>query len=168
MGDLTAKELDAIRAFVENGDGAFPDLSDLAAFWDGVGPDERSPLAPMYSVRETVLASYVNFSHTKRWAWDGLDRLHKVLMERGEPIPESLQEHVNLTYAGLRTAPNKPRNPRYAPQDARDFRLKRVYNILRERQRSREDAIFDIAEATGMPAGTVDSVIDKMKHFRPF
>ena len=123
MDDLTVEKLNNIRDFIENTDGSYPDLSDLPAMWDVAELGERYPKYPDYASGTILLASYLNFSHTKRWAWDGLDRLHKVLMKRREPIPELLQMHVNLTYAGLRKAPKKIRNPDFAPKDGRDLRI---------------------------------------------
>ena len=124
MDDLTDDEwYGGIRALVDNDDEGEPELEDLPARWDALDPDVRDPVLPIYSLRHTLVVAYHNFAFTRWWAWDGLDRLHKVLMERGEVIPEMLQLHVNFAYADLRKPPRKPRNPRYKPQDARDMRI---------------------------------------------
>ena len=169
MDDLTVEELNNIRDFIENTDGSYPDLSDLPAMWDVAEPGERHPKYPDYASGTILLASYLNFSHTKRWAWDGLDRLHKVLMERREPIPELLQMHVNLTYAGLRKAPNKKRNPDYGPKDGRDLRIMRVYRTLLAHRWSEKEAKDQLMLALDhLDAETVRSVFRKMQNFRPF
>ena len=169
MDDLTAEQLEDTRAFVKNEDGSHPDLSDLPAMWDAIEPDKRMPEYPGYSLRTFLLARNLNFSHTKRWAWDGLDRLHRVLMERREPIPEILQEHVNLAYAGLRTAPNKPRNPNYAPKDGRDMRIMRAYRVLLESGWPEQEAKDQVMLALDyLDAETVRSIFRKMRTFGPF
>ena len=77
MRDMTDEEWYAIiRSFV-NGDGGLPDLEDLPAWWDGISP----------ALRNRYLAFVLSLSSVRRWAWDGLNKLHKVLMERREPIP---------------------------------------------------------------------------------
>ena len=97
-----------------------------------------------------MLLRYLVYARVKRWAWDGLDRLHKVLMERGEPIPEPLQNHVNEAHHGLLKQPSNPnRNPRYAPQDDRDFRIMHVVRALCGQGRTREQAIAEVADAMG-------------------
>ena len=163
--------LDSIRAFVANEGGTYPDLADmLVAFWDEGHPEARNPNLPRYTLGVTALASYLNFSHTKRWAWDALDRLFKVLMERGEPIPDILQEHVNRVYAGRVKPPPKPRNPRYAPKDARDFRIMRVHRVLRESgmtEKRATDAILD-ALVNHVHEDAIRSVFRKMQTFGPF
>ena len=96
---------------------------------------------------------------------DGLDRLHKVLMQRGDEIPDVLQKHINEAYHGLLTRPLNPnRSPEFSPQDDRDFRIMLVIRELRER-RTREQAIADVAEATRAKEGNVESVVRKMERF---
>ena len=163
--------LDSIRDFVVNKGGTYPDLSDLlVAFWCEGHPEAPHPsLLPPYTLGDAALAGCLNFSHSKRWAWDALDRLFKVLMERREPIPEILQIHVNRAYAG-RKPPRKPSNPRYAPQDARDMRIMRAYRFLRGggmKDRDAKDAIMD-ALVDYMNEDAVLKVFDKMRTFSPF
>ena len=161
MDDMTDDEwYESIRDFVENEDNSFPELDDLPKWWDGINSN----------LRDGLVASYYNFAFTKRWAWDGLDRLHKVLMERREysSIPERLQFHVNLAYAGLRRPPNKPRNPRYAPKDDRDFRIMRVYNVLLEDGVSEKRVKEEIMTALDhIDDDTIRSVFRKMENFHP-
>lgn len=170
MDRLPQDCLDSIRDFVANTDGRYPDLADmLVAFWNHGHPAAPNPRLPNYSLGDLALASYLNYSHTKRWAWDGLDRLFKVLMERREPIPELLQMHVNRAYAG-RKPPNKARNPRYAPQDARDMRIMRVYKLLRGGGMTDTDAKAAIMDALVdyMNEDAVRKVFPKMQTFSPF
>lgn len=171
MDRLPQDVLDSIRDFILNKDGSDPDLADmLVAFWDRGDPDAPDPRLPQYPLGVTLLASYLNFSHTKRWAWDGLERLFRVLVERGEPIPDILQEHVNRVHLELVKPPRKPRNPRYAPQDARDFRLVRVRNVLCGMgftKRDAENAIMD-ALVDHVHEDTLRNAFRKMRRFHPF
>ena len=173
MDELTEKDREDVRAFIENTDGSYPDLSDLPAFWGAVGPDAPATVRtggifPGVTQREIMLLRYLVYARVKRWAWDGLDRLHKVLMERGEPIPEPLQNHVNEAHHGLLKQPSNPnRNPRYAPQDDRDFRIMHVVRALCGQGRTREQAIAEVADAMGKKGDTVESAVKKMEGFWP-
>ena len=172
MDELTEAERDDIRTFVENEDGGHPDLSDLPKFWDAIGPDAPAKVVdgstfPGVTERELALLRYLVYARTnnKRWAWDGLDRLHKVLMERGDKIPEPLQNHINEAYHGLRKRPPNPeRSPEYSPKDDRDFRIMLAIRYLRKR-RTREQAIADVAEAMRVKEGKIESVVRKMDRF---
>ena len=170
MDEFTAEKLDDVRRFVENEDGNYPHLSDLPAWWDAIGPDGPAKdgngnAFDGVTQRQVMLLRYLVYARTKRWAWDGLDRLHKVLMERGDKIPEPLQKHINEAYHGLLKRPVNPRrNPRFAPKDERDFRIMRVIADLR-RSRTKEQAIADAADAIGERYDTVNSVVKKMEHF---
>ena len=129
---------------------------------------QRSGMAaffPRVTQRGLMLAQYLVYARTKRWAWDGLDRLHQVLMQRGDEIPDVLQKHINEAYHGLLTRPLNPnRSPEFSPQDDRDFRIMLVIRDLRKR-RTREQAIADVAEATGAKEAKVESVVRKMERF---
>ena len=173
MDDMTAEVLDDdIRAFIE-GDGAYPELADLPGRWDSLPPDARAPNHPNYSARVILIASYINFAHTKRWAWDGLNRLLVTLQERREPIPDDLQwwacTVVSRMWERTLNIPSKPRNPRFAAQDDRDFRIMRVVRVLREElDMSREAAIAKVAGALGAKESTIKTVVEKMESFAPF
>ena len=187
---LPQEYLDFIRAFVANKDGRdgrYPDLADmLVALWNDGDPAAPAPFLPNYPLGVALLAAYVNFSRTKWWAWDALDRLFVMLMERREPIPEPLQIHVNHAYRrhvdpeykrGTKR-PNKPRNPRYAPQDARDMRIMRMYKDLRGAGMTEKDAKDNIVEALveniddeavfHMEGDAVRKIFSKMQTFSPF
>ena len=146
MGELNDVERDNIRAFIKNEDGSYPALADLVAQWDSLAPDARAPDLPNYLAREVLIFSYSNFAFTKRWAWDGLNQLLVTLQDRGQPIPDALKNWactvVSRQFQGTRgIIPPKSRSARFAPQDDRDFRIMRVYNVLREAGRNHENAI---------------------------
>ena len=168
--ELTEEERADIRTFVENEDDGYPGLSDLPKLWDAIGPDTPAKVMDgraFHGVteRELTLLRYLVYARTKRWAWDGLDRLHKVLMERGDKIPEVLQNHINDAYHELlKRPPNPRRSPVFSPKDDRDFRIMVVIRYLRER-RTREQAIADVAEAMRVKEGRVASVVRKMERF---
>ena len=171
MDRLPQDYLDSIRDFVANTDDRYPDLADmLVALWNDGDPAVPDPHLPKYPLGVTLLASYVNFSHTKWWAWDALDRLFKALMERREPIPELLQIHVNHAYAGLTKPPRKPRNKRYAPRDSRDMRIMRVHRVLCGFGMTEKDAKDTIMTALVgyMEEDAIRSVYRKMRNFSPF
>ena len=161
-----------IRAFVENEGGSYPELADLLAWWDATGPDARAPDLPNYSARHVLILSYVNFAFTKRWAWDGLNRLLVALEERREPIPDALKDWagsvVSRRFRGALNVPRKQGGGPFAHKDDRDFRIMRVYNALREEGWTQESAIGEIALACDVPEDTVGSVFKKMRRFQPF
>ena len=173
MDDLTDHEWRTfIRAVVNAEDGA-PNLDDLPDVWDRIDPKERDTNLPNYTRRDILLSSYSNWSFSKRWAWDGLQRLLKVLMDRREPIPETLQRWAFGVAAG-----SWPR-PRKAQNEERDSRMADLVRIMRDNGWTREAAIAEIAEAlppmdgrTGedghLPTGTARSAVDKVRDAHPF
>ncbi len=172
MDELTEAERDNIRAFVENADDSFPELSDLPAMWDALAPDARSPTFPNYPARDMLIFSYINWSHTKRWAWDGLNRLLVSLEDRREPIPDALKYWARTVpsrqFRGRLKIPRKQGGGPFASKDDRDFRVMRVHNVLRQMGWTRDKAIGDIASACDMPEDTIESVVRKMSSMRPF
>ncbi len=172
MDDLTPQECDDIRAFVNNEDGGYPMLADLPAWWDTTDPDARAPELPNYSARVVLIASYMNWSSTSRWAWDGLNRLLATLQDRREPLPDLLKDWacgvVSSQYRNTFKVPAKTRNPRYGPKEDRDFRINRVYHTLREEGRTVENTIGEIAFACSLPEDTVRSILRKMRRWHPF
>ena len=172
MADLTDDERYDIRVFIENEVGAFPELADLPAWWDATDPDAHAPEFPNHRARDVLIWSYGNFAFTKRWAWDGLNRLLVTLEERGEPIPDSLKGWactvVSRRFRGTLQIPRKQGSGPFASQDDRDFRILRVYRVLREQGWTHEKAIVEIALAREQPEDTIGSIIKKMNRFRPF
>ena len=112
--------------------------------WDSIPPDARDPQCSSYLQRDLLIISYINWAFTKRWAWDGLNRLLVTLEDRREPIPEPLKEWscsvVSRRARGTLKVPHKPnpKNKRFAPKDGRDLRIMRVFNVLCENGWSEE------------------------------
>ena len=152
-----------IRAFVENEGVRFPELVDLPFWWRAIPEDTLDPLLHNYTARDMLLASYSNWSFTKRWAWDGMEKLLTVLSERREPIPDTLQ-HWAYGVA-LKTRPR----PRMAKNAERNARMMHVVRALHEELNlSKEDAIGEIAVALSKSEGTVRSAVDLVRDARPF
>lgn len=172
VDELSEAELDDIRAFIENEDGSYPKLADLPAWWDATDPDARAPDLPNHLARDVLIWSYSNWAFTKRWAWEGLNRLLVALQDRREPIPDALKDWactvVARQHQGTLKVPAKPRNPRYAANDDRDVRIMRVYNVLRREGWTVEKAVGDIACTCDLPEDTVRSVLRKMRRMHPF
>lgn len=155
-----------ILAYRDNKDAVFPKLADLPTRWHAIPPDERDPDLPHASARDIQLRIYRNFASTKRWAWDGLNRLLADLLEREEPIPQVLADwacHVVVrTWKGELKTPRKQGNSPYASQDERDFLIVVRYYVLRG-DGWRYRAVLESIEGTfDMPEGTIRSVFRKM------
>ena len=152
-----------ICAFVENAGDRFPERTNLPFWWDRVPEDELDQDLPAYTARDMLLASYSNWSFTKRWAWDGMKKLLAVLLERREPIPDTLQYWAYGV--ALKTRPR----PRMAKNAERNARMAHVFRALHEELNlSKEDAIGEIAVALSKSEGTVRSVVDLVRDARPF
>lgn len=164
MDELTHEEEDVLKALLtEEGN-----IYDLPSWWDRTPPDARDHRWPSLLSRETLLAAYMNWSFTKRWAWDGLKQLLKVLRERGEPIPGLLQEWSNEVTSEER---EQPRNTK-AEQDAR---IVLVFRMLREKGYSRDAAMEKIADLLpplknreSFSVEGVKSAIRRAERDRPF
>ena len=91
VGELSKEELEDIRAFVENEDGRYPELADLPAWWDRTDPGAHDTDCPNYLARDIWIYSYVNWAFTKRWAWDGLNRLLVGPSATPRPDPQGTQ-----------------------------------------------------------------------------
>ena len=158
--------MDKLRAFLTNEGGQFAELADLPYWWDSIPPDALHPELTRYPVRTILLASYSNWAVTKPWAWEGLRRLLKVLLDRREPIPEILQWWANAYAAGTRKPPGQRRG---RPENSeRNNRLMHAMRILRNDGHTRDDAIDKIAQALDVSFETVRSVVRKVEHDRPF
>ena len=144
--------------------------------WDSIPPDARDPQCSSYLQRDLLIISYINWAFTKRWAWDGLNRLLVTLEDRREPIPEPLKEWscsvVSRRARGTLKVPHKPnpKNKRFAPKDGRDLRIMRVFNVLCENGWSEEEAkdAIMVALADHLDGQTIRSVFRKMETFTPF
>ena len=177
MDDLTPEEFfyKSIRAFVIDQAGSYPPLEDLPARWDRTPADARDPKAPGYLLRDTLIYGAMNWAHTKRWAWDGLNRLLVTLEDRREAIPEPLKAWACSVVArqarGTFKAPQRMRNnPRFASKDERDVRIMTVHRTLIGAGMTDTDAKEAIMTALvdDMDSETVRSVYRKMAKFSPF
>ena len=152
-----------IRAFVEDEGDKFIELADLPFWWETIPDDALDSRLPNYTARHMLLVSYSNWSFTKRWAWDGMERLLKTLLERREPIPQELQYWAYGVALGTRPRPRKTKNAE------RNARMTHVVSALHEELvLSKEDAIGEIAVALSMAEGTVRSAVDLVRDTRPF
>jgi len=156
-----------IRAYRDNKVPIFPELTDLPARWHAIPPDERDPDLPHASARDIQLRIYRNFAPTKRWAWDGLNRLLADLLKREEPIPQVLADwacHVVVrAWKDELKPPRKQGNSPYASQDERDFLIVVWYYDLRGKGWKYWAVLEIIQEQLDMPEGTLRSVIRKMR-----
>ena len=174
IGISRSKMFAWIKDMVDDDDGYFPPLADLPAWCDILPaaardvedppPTWRGPIPD----RRFLIRLYVARSQTKRWAWDGLNRLLVELEDGSDPIPPELAAWaisvVSRRYRGTLKVPRKinPNNPKFAPQDDRDHRIMGVYEILRARGWTQQYALADIEDAMGMGSGAVESIYKKM------
>lgn len=164
MDKLTPEEMAEFVAFLNDGEEHYPRLSDLTYWWDAIPPDALDPRLPNYSERTILLASYMNWSHTKQWAQEGLRQLLAELLKRREPIPEILQ-----TWAFHVAANTEPtRRPGRQEKADRNARIMVALRWLGGIGYSREDAMYRIAEAIDAEYETVRSVVRKVENDRPF
>jgi len=160
-----------IRFCVEDKAGYFTELANLPDRWNAIPPDERDPQHPTLSGRDMLLGIYVHFAPTRRWAWDGVNRLLAALLEQNKPIPSALAYWACLVtmrrWKGELKTPRKRGKSPTASQDERDVRIMHTYRSLRAQGWTRERAIGDIAEALDKPEDTIRSVLRKMRDFKP-
>ena len=164
MDNLTSEEIAELVAFIIEEEDQYPRLSDLTYWWDAIPPDAPDPAHSNYSQRTILLASYVNWSHTKQWAQEGLRQLLAELLKRGEPIPDILQ-----TWAFHVAANTEPtRRPGRQEKADRNARIMAVLRWLRGIGYSREKAMSYIADAINVDYETVRSAVRKVENDRPF
>jgi len=160
-----------IRACVEDKAGYFAELADLPARWNALSPDACDPQHPTLSERDMLLGIYMHFAPTRRWAWDGVNRLLAALLEQNKPIPPALAYWACLVtmrrWKGELKTPRKPGKSPSASQDERDVRIRYTYRLLRAHGWTHERALGDIAEALDKPEDTIRSVFRKMRDFKP-
>lgn len=158
--------MDRLRTFLKNGGENFHELADLPFWWDYFPPDAMSPDMPSYTKRTMLLVSYSNWAFTKPWAWEGLRRLLRVLLERREPIPGILQEWAYAYAVGTRKRPGQRRGRK--ENSERNARVMHALRILRDAGFSRDAAIREIAAALNVSFETVRSAIRKEVNDHPF
>ena len=157
--------MDKLADFLKNENGQYSELADLPLWWDAIPPDTRDPNHSNYLMRDIMIFSYMNWSFTKPWAWEGLKRLLNTLLERGEPIPEPLQKWANCFASGKRIPPNKRGRKENSERDAR---IMAAYRAFRANEYSSEKAMEIIADAIHLSPEAVKSVFQKVKKDRPF
>ena len=165
MDEMTPEEKEKLNTII-NEEGYFPELADLPIWLGAFPPDIRSSKFPAFPMRDILLYSYVNWSHTKPWAWEGLRRLLRTLLERGEPIPEILQEWANAKASEKIEPPGQGRGRKENAD--RDARIMAILRAFRSKGHSLEKAKEVIADAINLSPEAVESVIKKVKTARPF
>ena len=164
MNNLTPGEIPNLVAYIIAEEEYYPRLSDLTYWWDAIPPDAPDPEHPAYPRRTMLLASYVNWSHTKLWAQEGLRQLLSDLLKRQEPIPEILQ--IWAFNVAANTEPT--RRPGRQEKSDRNARIMAVLRWLQGMGYSREQAMRDIADAIDVDYETVRSAVRKVENDRPF
>ena len=137
-----------LRAFLTNEGGRVAELVDLPRQWDRLQSEAD---------RTRVLHGVYQLAFTKSWAREGLQRLMKMLLDRGEPIPPILQCWANDYAAGRR------RPLRRNQKDERDIRIAFAMHVLRDEGHTYEAAKNEIADALELTDEAVKSVLRKVK-----
>ena len=138
-----------LRAFLTNEGGQFAELADLPRLWDRLQSEAD---------KARVLAGAIDLSFAYWWAFDGLQRLMGLLVDRGRPIPPRLQLWANHYAAG------KLRCPRRNQKDERDLRIAFAELVLRDDEGyTHEAAKNEIADALELTDEAVKSVLRKVK-----
>ena len=88
--ELTAAEEAYVIEYLNHGHERAREVLDLVRRWDSIPHDAPDPTHPQYTQRQSLLASYLNWSHTRAWAWEGMQSLLAELERRREPIPETV------------------------------------------------------------------------------
>ncbi len=158
--------MDDLREFLRNEDGTFPGLADLPYWWDQIPADAVDPDLPNYRARDMLVWSYWNWAFSRPWAGEGLRRLLITLRERGEPIPDSLQQWAVDVASGRReqldTGRGRPR------EDERNARIMHAFRVLRNQGFTQEQALKRTAGALFLSEETIRSTIRRVKRDRPF
>ena len=145
-------------------------LTDLTAraTWPTWHPEP--PTREWFRYRDALINQFATLSTEMRTAWDSLEQLFIVLMERGEAIPEPLQEWVNrFAYRRFKRMSRKdlrevepPRVRGQAREDERDLRIWGVFKWLEDGGWKLDRSVAAIAHALAMNESTVRSVYEKM------
>ena len=70
--ELPAGEEADLIEYLNHGHKRVTEYLDLVRRWDSIPYDARDPTHPQYSQRVLLLGSYLNWSHTRTWAWDNM------------------------------------------------------------------------------------------------
>ena len=152
-----------LAAVLAGKDGS-PELADLPAWWDRTPPEARLPDGRL--ARDALLSSYSNWAFTKLWAWEGLERLLSILLERREPIPPTLALWAYTAASRQRKPPDRRGRPDEAERNAR---IVHALGVLRhEHGYKREPAMKEIAGALVVSFDAVRSAVRTVEKAEPF
>ena len=146
-------------------------LTDLTAraTWPRWQPEP--PPQEWFRYRDAVIRQFASLSTEMRTAWDSLEQLFIVLRDRGEVIPEPLQEWVNrFAYRRFKRMSRRelrevepPKARGQAREDERDLRIWTVFKWLEDGGWKLDRSVAAIAHALAMNESTVRSVYEKMR-----
>lgn len=175
-GDLDDDEVSRfIRAYAGSEDWNRPrtlliKLTDLTA--RAIWPTWQSEPPPQewLRYRDAVIKQFATLSTEMRTAWDSLEQLFIVLMDRKEAIPEPLQEWVNsFAYRRFKRMSRRelrevepPKARGQAREDERDLRIWAVLKWLEDGGWKLDRSVAAVAHALAMNESTVRSVYEKM------
>ena len=106
-----------------------------------------------------------------------VNRLLTELLEQNKPVPGILAYWACIvvvrTWKEELKKPHKQGNSPFSSKDDRDVRIMHMYQLLRSREWTHEQALADIAEVFStetkeMPEETIRSVFRKMQDFEPY
>ena len=140
------------------------ELADLPSLWRNAPPESSDSNHLGLPDRLTLLAMFIDIADTKPWAREGLRRLLRELLAKGEPVPGMLISWAVHQFAWGEPAPRRGR-----PEDSdRNFRVLAVFEVLRAEQYTREAAMALIAEHLVCEPETIRSIIRNLeKYLRP-
>ena len=163
---LTAEEEAEMVEYLNNGSQRTAELLDLVRQWDSIPCEAPDPDHPQYAQRVMLLASYLNWSHTKTLAWDGMQKLLAELQRRKEPVPEILQIWAYAVAQGQLPRPGSRRGRR--SEWERNGRIAGVLKMLRNRGYTWEEAINQVADWMCLAFDTVKVAVRNHKRERPY
>ena len=164
--ELTAAEEADLIEYLNHGHKRATEVLDLVRLWDSIPHDAPDPTHPQYTQRQVLLGSYLNWSHTRTWAWEGMQNLLAELERRREPIPEIVSMWAYGVALGNLPRPERGRGRK--SEWNRNARIVSVLRRLRELGYSWQQAINQIAEWMCLSFDTVKRAERNHKQDRPF
>ena len=141
---------DALRAYLHGRDPQNPPFWDLVARWDLA----REAPNPAQS-RGLLLIWWCAASKSERWAWDGLRKLLRTLLERPERTPQSLKVWALDVASGR--LPRPPTPVGRPAEDERNVRIYYTFQFLQLQGVSRKRALEKIGKEMHRSPKTIDS-----------